>query len=81
MASRNAQKPVDWHVYTQHLDDHYNVMKVINGTFYVDSYDSTRRHQMRDTDKTSLNGHLFRFTTKSNGTLKAVEVATYPAWG
>ena len=26
-----------------------------------------------------LNGHLFRFTTKSNGTLKAVEVDNYPA--
>ncbi len=53
------------------------VMKAAGGYFYVDSYINTNANA-KDTNG-SLNGHLFRFTTKSNGTLKAVEVATYPA--
>ena len=52
------------------------VMKAAGGYFYVDSYINTNTNA--DTNNL-LNGHLFRFTTKSNGTLKAVEVATYPA--
>ncbi len=44
--------------------------------FYVDSYINTNTNA--DTNKL-LNGHLFRFTTKSNGTLKAVEVDNYVA--
>ncbi len=53
------------------------VMKADGNYFYVDSYINTNTNA--DTNEL-LNGHLFRFTTKSNGTLKAVEVATYPAW-
>ena len=50
------------------------VMKVDNKLFYVDSYIKTNT----DLDAYKLlNGHLFRFTTKSNGTLSAVEVSTY----
>ena len=52
------------------------VMKADGNYFYVDSYINTNTNA--DTNNL-LNGHLFRFTTKSNGTLKAVEVATYPA--
>ena len=52
------------------------VMKADGGYFYVDSYINTNTNA--DTNKL-LNGHLFRFTTKSNGTLKAVEVDNYPA--
>ena len=52
------------------------VMKADGYYFYVDSYINTNTNA--DTNNL-LNGHLFRFTTKSNGTLKAVEVATYPA--
>ena len=52
------------------------VMKADGNYFYVDSYINTNTDA--DTNEL-LNGHLFRFTTKSNGTLKAVEVATYPA--
>ena len=52
------------------------VMKADGNYFYVDSYINTNTNA--DTNEL-LNGHLFRFTTKSNGTLKAVEVATYPA--
>ena len=44
--------------------------------FYVDSYINTNTNN--DGNKL-LNGHLFRFTTKSNGTLKAVEVDEYVA--
>ena len=47
-----------------------------NTYFYVDSYINTNTNA--DTNKL-LNGHLFRFTTKSNGTLKAVEVDNYAA--
>ena len=52
------------------------VMKADGGYFYVDSYINTNTNA--DTNKL-LNGHLFRFTTKSNGTLKAVEVDNYAA--
>ena len=52
------------------------VMKADGNYFYVDSYINTNTNA--DANEL-LNGHLFRFTTKSNGTLKAVEVATYPA--
>ena len=52
------------------------VMKAEGGYFYVDSYINTNTNA--DTNKL-LNGHLFRFTTKSNGTLKAVEVDNYAA--
>ena len=52
------------------------VMKADGNYFYVDSYINTNTNA--DTNEL-LNGHLFRFTTKSNGTLKAVEVATYPS--
>ena len=50
------------------------VMTADGGYFYVDSYINTNTNA--DTNKL-LNGHLFRFTTKSNGTLKAVEVNNY----
>lgn len=49
-------------------------MTADGGYFYVDSYINTNTNA--DTNKL-LNGHLFRFTTKSNGTLKAVEVDNY----
>ena len=50
------------------------VMKALDKLFYVDSYIKTNT----DLDAYKLlNGHLFRFTTKSNGTLSAVEVSTY----
>ena len=52
------------------------VMTADGGYFYVDSYINTNTNA--DTNKL-LNGHLFRFTTKSNGTLKAVEVDNYVA--
>ena len=41
--------------------------------FFVDTYINTNK--LADTNGI-LNGHLFQFTTKSNGTLAAVEVAT-----
>ena len=44
-----------------------------NKYFYVDTYINTNK--VADTNGI-LNGHLFQFTTKSNGTLDAVEVAT-----
>ena len=47
-----------------------------NKYFYVDTYINTNK--VADTNGI-LNGHLFRFTTKSNGTLKAVEVNNYAA--
>ena len=52
------------------------VMKAAGGYFYVDSYINT--NAVKDVNGI-LNGHLFRFTTKSNGTLKAVEVDNYSA--
>ena len=54
------------------------VMKADSGYFYVDSYINTNARADADANKL-LNGHLFRFTTKSNGTLKAVEVDNYAA--
>ena len=48
-----------------------SVMTADGTYFYVDSYINTNTNN--DGNKL-LNGHLFRFTTKSNGTLKAVEV-------
>ena len=50
------------------------VMKADAGYFYVDSYINTNTRADADANKL-LNGHLFQFTTKSNGTLAAVEVA------
>ena len=50
------------------------VMKADLGYFYVDSYINTNTRADADANKL-LNGHLFQFTTKSNGTLAAVEVA------
>ena len=53
-----------------------SVMTADGTYFYVDSYINTNTNN--DGNKL-LNGHLFRFTTKSNGTLKAVEVDNYVA--
>ena len=56
------------------------VMKADAGYFYVDSYINTNTAVDAGTNGHKLlNGHLFRFTTKSNGTLKAVEVDNYAA--
>ena len=56
------------------------VMKAEGGYFYVDSYINTNAAADAGTNGNKLlNGHLFRFTTKSNGTLKAVEVDEYVA--
>ena len=56
------------------------VMKADAGYFYVDSYINTNTAVDAGTNGHKLlNGHLFRFTTKSNGTLKAVEVNNYAA--
>ena len=49
-----------------------NLMKADGGYFYVDSY--ATENARRD-ENNILNGHLFQFTTKANGTLKAIEVA------
>ena len=52
------------------------VMKAEGGYFYVDSYINTNAAEDAGTNGHKLlNGHLFQFTTKSNGTLAAVEVA------
>ena len=60
-----------------HSTGNQNQVMTADGTyFYVDSYINTNTNA--DTNKL-LNGHLFRFTTKSNGTLKAVEVDNYVA--
>ena len=60
-----------------HSTGNQNQVMTADGTyFYVDSYINTNTNA--DTNKL-LNGHLFRFTTKSNGTLKAVEVDNYAA--
>ena len=48
------------------------LMTADGGYFYVDSY--ATENARRDGNKI-LNGHLFQFTTKANGTLKAIEVA------
>ena len=55
-----------------------SVMTADGTYFYVDSYINTNTNTNNDGNKL-LNGHLFRFTTKSNGTLKAVEVDNYVA--
>lgn len=52
------------------------VMKAVGDYFYVDSYINTNAVADASTHNGILNGHLFQFTTKSNGTLDAVEVAT-----
>ena len=53
-----------------------NVMQAVKGYFYVDSYINTNAAEDAGTNGHKLlNGHLFQFTTKSNGTLAAVEVA------
>ena len=50
-----------------------NTLMASDGTyFYVDSY--ATENARRDGNEI-LNGHLFQFTTKANGTLKAIEVA------
>ena len=51
-----------------------SVMTADGHYFYVDSYINTNTNNDHNA---LLNGHLFRFTTKSNGTLKAVEVDNY----
>ena len=61
---------------THSTGDNEMVMKAAGGYFYVDSYINT--NAVKDVNGI-LNGHLFRFTTKSNGTLKAVEVDNYVA--
>ena len=50
------------------------VMTTTDKNFYVDTYIGTNT-QADKTANNILNGHLFQFTTKSNGTLAAVEVA------
>ena len=50
------------------------LMTAVNNYFYVDSY--ATENARRDGDGNNiLNGHLFQFTTKANGTLKAIEVS------
>ena len=57
-----------------------SVMTADGTYFYVDSYINTNAAADAGTNGNKLlNGHLFRFTTKSNGTLKAVEVDNYVA--
>ena len=61
-----------------HSTGNHNQVMTADGTyFYVDSYINT--NTSADAANKLLNGHLFRFTTKSNGTLKAVEVDNYVA--
>ena len=61
-----------------HSTGNQNQVMTADGTyFYVDSYINT--NTSADAANKLLNGHLFRFTTKSNGTLKAVEVDNYVA--
>ena len=48
------------------------LMTAVGNYFYVDSY--ATENARRDGNNI-LNGHLFQFTTKANGTLKAVEVS------
>ena len=56
-----------------------SVMTADGTYFYVDSYINTNTSADAAAANKLLNGHLFRFTTKSNGTLKAVEVDNYVA--
>ena len=52
------------------------VMTTTDKNFYVDTYiDTNTKADSPKTANNILNGHLFQFTTKSNGTLAAVEVA------
>ena len=53
------------------------LMQAVNGYFYVDSYatENARVDAVAVTGNGILNNHLFQFTTKANGTLKAIEVA------
>ena len=60
------------------------LMQAVNGYFYVDSYATENARADAAAANSSagipagngiLNGHLFQFTTKANGTLKAIEVA------
>ena len=49
------------------------LMKAANGFFYVDDYATENARVGIDTNGI-LNGHLFQFTTKANGTMIAIEV-------
>ena len=52
------------------------LMTARDGYFYVDSYATENaRVDAAASGNGILNGHLFQFTTKANGTLKAIEVA------
>ena len=51
-----------------------SLMQVKDGFFYVDSYATENARTGVDTNNI-INGHLFQFTTKANGTMKAIEVA------
>ena len=50
------------------------LMTAPNGYFYVDSYATENARAGIDINGI-VNGHLFQFTTKANGTVKAIEVA------
>ena len=52
------------------------LMKALNGYFYVDSYATENaRVDAAAGGNGILNDNLFQFTTKANGTMKAIEVA------
>ena len=51
-----------------------SLMQAVRNFFYVDSYATENARTGIDTNGI-LNGHLFQFTTKANGTMKAIEVA------
>ena len=52
------------------------LMQAVGGYFYVDSYATENaRVDAAANGNGILNNHLFQFTTKANGTLKAIEVA------
>ena len=73
---KDSPKPVLKTGTVSHSTATSSVMTADGTYFYVDSYINTNTNN--DGNKL-LNGHLFRFTTKSNGTLKAVEVDEYVA--
>ena len=73
---KGSPKPVLKTGTVSHSTATSSVMTADGTYFYVDSYINTNTNN--DGNKL-LNGHLFRFTTKSNGTLKAVEVDNYAA--
>ena len=73
---KGSPKPVLKTGTVSHSTATSSVMTADGTYFYVDSYINTNTNN--DGNKL-LNGHLFRFTTKSNGTLKAVEVDEYVA--